>query len=209
MSQAGTILYPLDASWQCPRAVVTRRSEPVQAADPPATPKTPFNPTWISAGAALLSVACVLYTLSSSPFKAIDDKLGKINDRLAAIDLSVAALRKDTDVLQKWVRLRDPSFPGGSTAPPAPSASSSVPIPSASAPDPTASTKGLKGFPSSVAPTSPPECVSSKTFHKMPCEQAAKDSCRGLNSFTPDRYREIRTKAGVGEYMLVCAEKSP
>ncbi|HXK16890.1 MAG TPA: hypothetical protein VNG33_03780 [Polyangiaceae bacterium] len=132
-------------------------------------------------------------------------------------DLKLQA--KEISDLKAWIK-NPGQFPGSRGAQSAPIASVSptgtIPsiasaAPTALDPDPQAapppSARGLKGFPSSVPPTSPPECVSSKVFKKMPCEQAAKNTCRGLTSFAPERYRDIRLKAGVGEYMLVCDER--
>jgi hypothetical protein len=203
------VLYHPDAAWQSPR--VPKEPGAVDAIDPPSQ-RTHAEKLLSDRVEQIVKLAGLfLATLAALAAPHV-----LYNDRITALETSIKSLTQtvtDNDkhlddrlnVIGNW--LKDPTkFPGGSAIPaplsPAPSASA---INSA----PSAVPQGLKGFPSNVAPISAPECVSSKTFNKMPCELAGKDACRGLNSFTPQRYREIRLQAGVGEYMLVCDEKTP
>ncbi len=225
MTPLADCLYPLEAAWQSPRPMTDPvGSEAVDASDPPSVR---------AAGAKLLSdraeqiiklVGLLLMTTAAvtAPYLVFNGRVSALETAIGALTQTVAGndkrltetlsandkhlteiiasndkrLDEKLNVIGTW--LRDPTkFPGGGV----------IPSPSANSPDPVS--QGLRGFPSNVAPVSAPECVSSKTFNKMPCELAAKDGCRGLSGFTPERYREIRLKAGVGEYMLVCAEKAP
>lgn len=218
------VLYPSAAAWQSPRLMT--QPDPVEAVPtPPATKQRLLGlESWVKP---LATIAGFLIVIVGGPIyldrrfttieKSVSDLDKKVDTIASAtntkVDAQVKAVDDKFDRFGKW--LKDPTqFPGGPTAVPLSSsapmlAQSGAPSPSVSAPDPSVSTKGLKGFPSNVPPTSPPECVSSKVFRKMPCEQAVSGTCQGLAGFAPDRYRQIRLQAGVGEYMLVCDEKAP
>ena len=140
--------------------------------------------------------------------------LGDVKTSIAELKVRVDGLEKDVGAVKTRLNVLSggtdetgeafkPDPQGAPSA--APALPSAAPMPS---PDPDSSApKGPRAFPSNVRPTSPPDCVSAKTFNRMPCERAKAETCQGLPGFAPARYREIRLKAGVGEYMLVCDEK--
>lgn len=205
MNAPAALLYVQEAAWQSPRVP----EDPVDAGDPHhVEPRDAFKALrafaahWGPLVVGIFALAGAYYDIKSD-LKLQTKDISSLKDDIRN-GLEIQA--KDISSLKAWAKSPG-QFPGTQTAPPP----SAQPVPSAVNPDPQASTpstvQGLRGFPSSVPPTSPPECVSSKLFTKMPCEQAAKNTCRGLSGFTSERYRDIRIKAGVGEYMLVCDEK--
>lgn len=188
-----------------PKSPTTHAPDPN---DPPpvAVPNAPTPlervAPWVALVGGILAVVAGLtapYLLYEARIAGVERKLALIDDKLNTITNWL----KDPKTFPGAKKLTLPDDDSGDITPtPSPSASSApapIPGPSAQAPapsaDPPPSRPGPRGFPSSVQPTSPPECVSSRTFNRMPCEQAAGKTCRGVNGFAPGRYREIRLKA--------------
>lgn len=230
MSAPAAHLYRQDLAWQGapvaprkpggkPKSAAPKSTAP-SAGDPPAVslpksediedhPTVKLGKAWYG----LAATQALVLTVVIGAYFGISGRLDRQDSKIEAITNWL----KDPKTFPGTKGLNAPDddpqsqaplpAPPGSTAPVlAPAPASAVPV-FASANPPSAPAPGLRAFPSSIPPTSPPECVSSKVFRKMACEQAVPNTCRGLPSFAPERYREIRLQAGVGEYMLVCDPK--
>jgi hypothetical protein len=228
MNVPADLLYRLDPAWQCPRVSKPGggkgRSGPTSAQPAAPDPASPVTTTIADTKAAtaqplpawqrvleangitvLVVIGAVVWVVTS---------LGDIKTSIAKLEVRVDGLEQDVGAVKKRLNVlsggTDETGEGFKPDPPeapsaAPALPSAAPMPS---PDPNNSVpKGPRAFPSNVKPTSPPDCVSAKTFNRMPCERAKAETCQGLPGFAPARYREIRLQAGVGEYMLVCDEK--
>jgi len=227
MNAPAALLSRQDLTWQCAPVAPKRpggkpkpapKTATSSAGDPPAVAVPAAqdleeHPT-VKIGKAWWALAGAQFVVAIGVASAYADLKGDIRAQRERLE-SVVNWLKDPKTFpgakgmnvpdnDPQVQVPQPAPPGSAAPALAPA---SVTTAFASASPPSAPGPGLRTFPSSIPPTSPPECVSSKVFKKMPCEQAAANTCRGLPSFAPDRYRQIRLQAGVGEYMLVCDEK--
>jgi len=180
-------------------------------------------PAWIGAACSVASlVVAVIALVRVSSSDAVKTAV------------EVNSLRKDMDVVLKWIRLRDGTFPAAKTiVPPGPNdvpttddssspmkklppgmmnpdlsrppnAPPSVSASATASAQPTPSAPALQESRKPTPTKSAPDCVHRGTMKKMACELQVRGTCLGLGDYTPERYRDIRLAAGVGEYMLVC-----
>lgn len=164
-------------------------------------------PAWIGA---VCSVAGLVFSIVALARVSSSDSVK------LAVELN--GLRKDMDVALKWIRLHDANFPAARAVPtstdappPAPSPlPSTQPVDSVLMPPIGSGTVApqLDTLPSSVSPREPPDCVS-RAYHRLiPCERAT--NCVGKEGYKPEFWRQIREKAGAGDWMMLCdTEKAP
>jgi hypothetical protein len=176
-------------------------AEPLASATdiPPPEPATGGRniPAWIGACGSIASMAISVVAL----VRASSSDASK-----SATEMS--ALRRDVDIVLKWIRYRDPAFPGGKTiTTPEPQPRVSAPPPDQIAPESTVLTNAPRlaplprpensAFPEDVPTTHPPRCISRQT--KKPVSCTPELACRPAGKVYAPAFRKqvVSETAGI------------